>query len=421
MKKKIFAGIALVIAIIIVRAGFWYWQNLRGSGPAFSKPPQDITQLIPSSPTSTPPTVKAKDSNTTTVPLKLPDGFSINIFAKDLVNPRVLVFDPAGNILTSITSKGQIVALKDTNGDGVSDQTVVVASGLNKPHGLAFRCTDACKLYVAETDKVSTYDYDAKKTAATNKKKILDLPGGGRHFTRTIMFLPAPNDEKFLIAVGSSCDTCHESNSERGTIMVANADGSGLKVYASGLRNSVFMTLHPVTGDVWATEMGRDGLGDNIPPDEINIIKPGAFYGWPICYGQNIHDTKFDTNTYVRNPCQSPTETPATIDIPAHSAPLGIAFAPEEGWPQEYWYNAFVAYHGSWNRSVPTGYKVVRYKLDAQGKLIGTEDFLSGFLTSKGALGRPAGILTKPGGAMYISDDKAGVIYRVYRTNEIQQ
>ena len=203
-----------------------------------------------------------------------------------------------------------------------------------------------------------------------------------------------------------------------------NADGSDFKEYARGLRNAVFFTWSYVDGRMWATEMGRDYLGDYLPPDEINIISLSTpkvsgrnsipNFGWPTCYGKNIHDTDFDKNTYIRNPCMEPFEAPSYIDLPAHSAPLGLAFVPEEGWPQEYWYNLFVSYHGSWNRTVPDGYKVVRMKLDAKGNYLGVEDFITGWLTPDNqALGRPVDILVQPGGMMYISDDKAGVIYRV--------
>lgn len=194
-----------------------------------------------------------------------------------------------------------------------------------------------------------------------------------------------------------------------------NPDGTDWREEAKGLRNSVFFTWSDVDGRMWATDMGRDGLGDDTPPDEINIITRESNYGWPICYGQNIHDTDFDKNTYIRNPCMSPFETPAHIDLPAHVAPLGLAFIPEEGWPEEYWYNLLVAEHGSWNKKEPVGYKIVRVILDAKGNYKGTEDFLSGFLTKDNkALGRPVDIITHPGGVMYISDDHAGVIYRVY-------
>jgi len=174
-----------------------------------------------------------------------------------------------------------------------------------------------------------------------------------------------------------------------------------------------------VDGKIWATEMGRDGLGDNTPPDEINIIEKGKNYGWPICYGKNIHDTNFDKKTYIRNPCMVPLETPSYVDLQAHSAPLGLDFVPEEGWPESYWYNMLVAYHGSWNRSIPTGYKIVRINMDSKGKYLGTEDFITGWLTADGKkLGRPVDIKVSPGGTAYISDDQAGVIYRLYRTKE---
>ena len=154
---------------------------------------------------------------------------------------------------------------------------------------------------------------------------------------------------------------------------------------------------------MWETERGRDNLGDDLPPDEINIVEEGKNYGWPICYGKNIHDTNFDKNTYIRNPCEEPFEMPSYINIEAHSAPLGLVFVPEEGWPEEYWYDLFVAYHGSWNRSVPTGYKIARIPLDDKGRKTGPiEDFISGWLTAGGrGLRRPGGILLLPPGVMF--------------------
>ncbi|MEK7584704.1 MAG: PQQ-dependent sugar dehydrogenase, partial [Patescibacteria group bacterium] len=298
-----------------------------------------------------------------------------------------------------------------------------------KPHGLAMYCppdtvepsTDACRLYIAEEHQVVRYMLDPATGAAIRGEKIIDLPAGGRHTSRTLMFL----DERLLISIGSSCDVCVESNPWRGSIIAVDPDGGNPEIFASGLRNAVFMARHPVDGSVWATEMGRDHLGDNLPPDEINLVEKGKSYGWPLCYGQNIHDAEFDKNTYIRNPCMSPFETPSRIDLPAHSAPLGIAFFPEEGWPEEYWYNALVAYHGSWNRTEPTGYKIARYRLDASGMpLKGAtrltsqpvppeDDFITGWLTDEGALGRPVDILIESGGTLYVSDDKAGVIYRI--------
>ena len=180
---------------------------------------------------------------------------------------------------------------------------------------------------------------------------------------------------------------------------------------------------------MWVTEMGRDLLGDDLPPDEINVIpieasvnsglsvadqNPTLNYGWPNCYGKNIHDTNFDKNTYIRNPCMEPFEIPSKVDLQAHSAPLGLAFVSENSvWPKEYRDNLIVAFHGSWNRTKPTGYKLVRIKLDKNGNYLGTEDFITGWITPDGALGRPVDVKFGPDGALYVSDDKAGVVYKI--------
>lgn len=401
MKRIVAAFGAVVFLGVAVWGLLFYWRNLRGIWPALSGPSERIEEVI----------------GTEEKPLALPPQVSISVFAKDLGAPRVMVRDPAGNIVTSIPSRGQVVALPDRDGNGKADETIVLLEGLNRPHGLAVRCTERCQLFIAETDKVTVYDYvydeSRRLHVPVNGRTIIDLPSGGGHFTRTILFMPEPQDHKLLISVGSSCNVCNERDPRRAKILVANADGSGLREFAKGLRNAVFMAIHPGSGAIWATEMGRDLLGDDIPPDEINIVEDGKNYGWPICYGKNIHDTEFDNNVYVRNPCLEPFETPSYLDIPAHSAPLGLAFIPEEGWPEEYRHNLLVAYHGSWNRSQPTGYKIVRYKLDAQGRYLGEEDFITGWLKGGEALGRPVDILALPGGVLYVSDDHAGVIYRI--------
>lgn len=390
--KKIISYTFVALALALSVAGALYYKNIKGALPAILPPSGNITKAI----------------NTTEMPLKLSPGFSISIYARDLGNPRVMRWAPDGRMLVSIPDRGQVIALSDSNADGFAETREVVAENLNRPHGIADR--DG-KLYIAETDQVAEYDYVDGK--AVNKKKLFDLPGGGNHFTRTIIFEPSPNENKMLVSVGSSCNVCMESDERRAKILEYDFNTGKLSEFARGLRNSVFLAIHPVTGDIWATEMGRDLLGDNTPPDEINIIKKGGNYGWPICYGKNIHDTSFDKNTYIRNPCMESFETPSYIDLQAHSAPLGLAFFPEEGWPEEYWYNLLVAYHGSWNRTVPTGYKIVRIKLDAKGSYLGQEDFITGFMSEGKVYGRPVDILIPPGGTIYISDDKAGVIYRV--------
>lgn len=348
-------------------------------------------------------------------PLVLPQGFSISVFAENLGNPRVIVSAPKGGFLVSVPNQGKVVKIRDNDGDGQAEETKIIVSNLNRPHGLLVKCysENDCKLYVAETDQVALFDYDLVNDQAINKRKIIDLSADGGHWTRTIIEKPLNSGEKteLLISIGSTCNVCYEDDWRRAKVLVSNLDGSNLREYATGLRNAPFMSIHPVDGRIWATEMGRDWLGDDLPPDEINILQLGKDYGWPICYGKNIHDKDFDKNQYLQNPCSD--KVPSYIDIPAHSAPLGLAFIPEEGWPEDMWYDLLVAYHGSWNRSVPTGYKIVRYRLDAQGNYQSEEDFISGWLSNGDVLGRPVDILIQPGGIMYITDDKAGAVYRV--------
>jgi glucose/arabinose dehydrogenase len=350
--------------------------------------------------------------NTTGLPLTLPAGFSISSFADGLQTPRALAWDSAGNLLVSAMGGGQVIALPDRDKNGVADEKVVVAAGLNTPHGIAFLPSDPSKLYIAENDQVSVWDYDQGTLKASNKRKIIDLPSGGEHVTRTITFMPPPNQDKLLISVGSSANVTSADDSTRAAIFIANSDGSGYRPYAIGLRNSVFMAVHPVTGQVWATENGRDNLGDDIPPDEINIIKDGSNYGWPYYYGKNVLDTQFVTDPAAAPPVAG--MTPSYIDLQAHSAPLGLAFVTASSWPADYRDNLLVAFHGSWNRSVPTGDKVVRIRLDQQGNFQGIEDFITGWQQPEGSrLGRPVGILFKQDGSAYISDDQSGVVYRL--------
>lgn len=395
--KNLYLIFGFAVLVGLVWIAVFFWQNLRGVGPAIKNPPEDIVKIL----------------NTTGMPLKLPPGFSISIFAKDLPGARVMAFDQEGNMWVSQTSEGIISHLIIKEGK-VSLRRAAI-TGLRKPHGLVFNPRSPNILYFAEEDKISS----VALTSAAPPRELIDLPVGGNHFTRTIGF---GSDDRLYVSVGSTCNVCREADPRRAAVYSMKRDGSDFKEYARGLRNAVFFAWHPVDGRMWVTEMGRDLLGDDLPPDEINIVEAGKNYGWPICYGKNIHDDNSDKNVYFRNPCEEPFEMPSYIDIPAHSAPLGLAFIPaDSGWPKDYWYNLLVAYHGSWNRSVPTGYKIVRYKLNAQGRYFGEEDFISGWLTDTGALGRPVDILVqsfdttqdRQSGVAYISDDKAGVIYKV--------
>ncbi len=420
-KKIVGVSASLLATMAIILGWRFYYHNLRGLGPAIGSVPLDISSVVPPVPGSE--DVKKNASSSSQVvktvglaeapmPLRLQPGFSIGILAKDLPGARVIAIDSEGNIWLSQTSQGIVSKLTMKDGRLVKQETVL--SDLNNPHGLAFDPKDSNVLFIAEETKISKTVLKSGLPGVLDK--IADLPVRGNHYTRTLLFGP---EGRLYVSIGSTCNVCHESDPRYASVYSLNKDGSDFRPVAKGLRNSAFMVLNSRDQKIWATEMGRDLIGDDIPPDEINIIDPLARetenFGWPICYGNNVHDTTFDKNTYFRNPCQAPFEKASQIDLQAHSAPLGLSFVPaDSAWPQEYQNNILVAFHGSWNRSTPTGYKVVRLILDGEGKLIRQEDFISGWLSSKSALGRPVGLVFDSAGSLYVSDDKAGVIYKVW-------
>lgn len=395
--KRIITGMFFLALTAFLTWGiYFYLKNFSGIYPAISGPSGDIAALI------------QKDG----APLDYPDSFELSVFAEGLSGPRVITFDSQGTMLVSLPSSGRVVALPDDDRDGSADRTVEVVGSLNRPHGLAFAPGQPDRLYIAEKDQVAAYVYDPEKFKAGSPKHIVDLPGGFGHSTRTLLFLPPPSEDKLLISVGSSCNVCREEDWRRAKILITDTEGAFLKIYASGLRNAVFMTIHPETGKVWATEMGRDYLGDNLPPDEINIIEASNDYGWPSCYGKNIPDTEYLDAGSAATACKD--KIPSLIDIQAHSAPLGLDFFPNRGWPDHYRNNLLVAFHGSWNRTVPTGYKLILFRFNSQGELQGREDFVSGWLRNRDrSIGRPVDVKIRENGVIFISDDKAGVIYRM--------
>lgn len=379
--------------------------------------------------------------------LNMPDGLKISIAAKGLSDPRVILFDARGRMLVSETKKGRVSILEDgDNGEFKTKRTLI--ENLKSPHGLAFY-TDENKttyLYIAETQQVARYPYDINTGSLFSAvgKNIATLPVDGEHFTKTIAFGantrkldPAGekimkglySKDKLYVSVGSSCNVCVENSWKRAAILESDPEGTVTAEFAGGLRNSVFFDFHPETGEMWATEMGRDNLGDNLPPDEINIIRPAGpeqkfgarRFGWPFCYGNQIADKTFKPEKVERTdiPTNCSQTEPATIEIPAHSAPLGLAFITSNKWPSQWKNNLLVAYHGSWNRSVAVGYKIVRFKADKKGKVSETADFITGWLSpSAGSgqakiYGRPVDLKFGPDGALYVSDDTAGVIYKV--------
>ena len=336
--------------------------------------------------------------------LKVPAGFAIEVFAAKVGSPRFMALDPAGTLLVSEPARGRVLALPDRNGDGKADGIQTVVDGLGQPHGLAFK--DGA-LYIAENGRVQRFRYDPATMKATQPTVVVPaLPAGGGHWTRTVVFGP---DGAMYVSVGSSCNVCRESDPRRAAVLRYNADGSGERIFASGLRNAVGLAFQPGTGALWATVNERDWRGDDVPPEMITEVRDGAFYGWPDCLtvgGKAISDERFEKGARCDR------VTPPTVEIQAHSAPIGLTFYTGTQFPADYRGSLFVAYRGSWNRTVPTGYKVVRVRF-RDGKPAGVEDFATGWLAGAAAWGRPVDLIVERDGALYLSDQGAGRIYRI--------
>lgn len=396
--KKVLIYVTVTAAVILLLAGaYFYWQVWPGLMPAIGPRPKATSQKAKPTPGAV---------NTTGLPLSIPAGFKIEIFASGLGPVRFMTFDEKGTLVATVTSDGKVIALPDLDKNGRADRTDTLLTGLSNPHGLVFH---KGFLYVAETERLVKYDYKTAKpgdVAIGSGVLVTSLPEKGEHFTRTVTFGP---DDKIYVSAGSSTNNNPETDPRRGAITQYNEDGTGEKVFVSGLRNSVGLVWNPVTQELWATDNGRDYLGDDLPSDEINIIRQGGDYGWPYAYDNRIPDPMYG------DAAKAAVTAPPKIEIQAHSAPLGLRFYEGNAWGPEYKNDLFVAYHGSWNRSVPTGYKVVRYDLSGSGyaQFSSESDFITGWLTPDGALGRPVDVIKGPDNALYISDDKSGSIYRV--------
>ena len=339
--------------------------------------------------------------------LRVPAGFKVAIFADRLADVRFMALSPDGVVYASQPSLGRIVRLPDANHDGVADSVVVAAAGLKQPHGLAFH---KGALYVASTDGVVRIALGATGVAAGAGQYVNQYPSGGGHWTRTIVF---GADSAMYVAVGSSCNLCVEQTPERAAVLRFNEDGSGKRVYAMGLRNAVGLAVHPETGALWASQNERDNLSpsyEDLPPEEINIVTDGADYGWPYCYGNRIPNPEY------RDAARCANTVPPALAMQAHSAPLGMSFlARATTFPVDYKGDLLVAFHGSWNRSTPTGAKVVRVRV-ANGKPVSVEDFITGWQQSSGSRwGRPVDVVVAADGSVLVSDDDGGAIYRVTR------
>lgn len=335
--------------------------------------------------------------------LNLPDGFEVNVYAEGIEGARFMAMGNDAALYITLTRRGQVVSLIDKDKDGFAETKITVATGLDSPHGIAFH---KGYVYIAETGRVLRFAVDPKTKKFLDKQVIVPrLPtDGGGHFTRTLAFGP---DGYMYVSIGSSCNICEEKDKWRAAIIRFMPDGSGGELFAEGLRNSVGIVFHPITGELFASDNARDWLGDDLPPDEINIIKKSRHYGWPYCHGNKINDPKFDKPGF----CKS-TEPPI-MEIQAHSAPLGLRFYAGKGFPDKYKGNLFIALHGSWNRTSPTGYKIIRVPFKDGLPSGPYEDFITGWLKAGAKSGRPVDIIEGLNGEMFISDDYAGVVYRV--------
>ena len=376
------------------------------------------------------------------LPVQLPAGFQISVFAKLAENygqPRMLAIDKQGRLYAALASSNQVVMLPDANADGIAEKPVVIASNLNSPNSLVL--IDDTML-IANQDGVVKLTRNGEKWSAP--QPFISNLAFGHHTQKTIKLGP---DNHLYINIGSSCNVCVETDATRATIQRYTLEGkpAGSLVtlgrhaadptWAKGLRNSQGFAWQPKTGAMFATNNGSDmrsstkngKVNDEIPPEHLNKIEAGKHYGWPYCWGNANNLKTTDSKRMVQDPnfvgeanfCQ--TATPPAITFISHSTPIGITFLDKTNWPAEYQNDAIVSLHGSWNRQKPSGYKLVRVKFDGDNPTE-VSDFATGWLNtqkdSANVWGRPIDVIVGKDGALYVSDDRAGYIYRItYKTN----
>jgi len=352
-----------------------------------------------------PPRVIARPANAKP---SVPPGFQIALWADGFQDPRNLVLAPNGDVFVADSAGMEVVVLRDTNGDGKPDQRWKWYVGLNQPFGLAFRGNH---LYVGNSDAIVRFDYKPGQTEASGTiTSLVRLPPGG-HATRNVIF--NREGSKMYVAVGSESNVNDETDEPlRAAITEFNPDGSGRRTFGSGLRNPIGLAWNPTNQSLWTVVNERDGLGDDLVPDYATEVKPGAFYGWPFSYiGQHV-----DPRRKGEHPELVKKSIVPSLLIESHSAPITIAFYNGTMFPARYRGGAFVTLHGSWNRALRTGYKVVHIPFRNGQPAGGYDDFVTGWAPdpkSRTVWGRPAGLLVLRDGSLLITDDGAGVIWRV--------
>jgi glucose/arabinose dehydrogenase len=335
--------------------------------------------------------------------IQLPPGFKIELYATGVPNARSLTLGADGTVFVGSRRAGKVYALVGNGGQEKAGEVVTIARGLDTPNGVAFHDGS---LYVAEVSRVLRYD--AIETRLQNPPAPIvvstDLPRTNQHEWRYLRFGP---DRWLYVGVGAPCNVCESTDKREASILRMRADGSGMEAYATGVRNSVGFDWQPRSQEMWFTENGRDNMGDEIPPDELNYApRAGMNFGFPYCHGKDIADPQFGAG-------HSCAEFVAPAwNLPAHVAAIGMRFYDGGMFPEKYRGGILIAEHGSWNRSVPIGYRVSHVVLDGE-RAVKYEPFAQGWLAGGVHWGRPVDVLVMPDGALLVSDDFAGAIYRI--------
>lgn len=339
---------------------------------------------------------------------KAPSGFQVSVYAKDFTRPRFLTVAPDGDIFVADTGAGQIVILRDPAHGSGTPQKEVFAEKLNRPFGIAFHDD---YVYVGNTNEVVRFRYDKQTSKRTGEAEhILEVPGGGGHWTRTIAF--SKDGTKLYVSVGSSSNIEIDKDQRRAAVLVSDPDGKNSRIFASGLRNAVGLGIEPSTGAVWVSVNERDELGEDLPPDYFTSLTDGGFYGWPYSYiGDNV-----DPRVKPQRPDLVAKAIVPDVLLGAHVAPLQFTFYTGTQFPALYRGGAFIAEHGSWNRAARNGYQVAFVGFREGRAVDDPVPFLTGFVPDpkgKNVDGRPVGVAVAPDGSLLVSDDGAGVIYRI--------
>jgi glucose/arabinose dehydrogenase len=335
--------------------------------------------------------------------IAMPPGFKIQIYQDKVPNARSMALSPKGTLFVGTRSEGKVYAIPDRDGDHRGDEVITVAQGLNMPNGVAFRNG---ALYVAEVSRVIRFDdIEARLNDPPTPAVVNDqFPSDPDHGWKYMAFGP---DGRLYVPVGAPCNVCKKADERYASIMRMMSDGTGLEVFAHGVRNTVGFDWHPETKALWFTDNGRDWMGDDSPPDELNRApEKSMHFGFPFCHGGDIPDPELGKE----RKCDS--FTPPVVKLGPHVASLGMKFYTGGMFPKAYQGQIFIAEHGSWNRKTPMGYRITLVRLDGD-RAPGYEVFAEGWLQGIEAWGRPVDILVMPDGAILVSDDRAGAIYRI--------